>query len=262
MAYYCPIKGNTRAQEKLLLYSEHIYELAKDFCNHYGFSYLQVRRTFDDGSFFMISTKGDFFRDCLEIFKQSPSQSYRTRNNLHTPDSGVYLWDEALPPILTSLASKKHGMFHGIALYQYTESYCDVLSFALPQKTNFASSYYLNWIKNMESYRDEFLKKNDFFLKKMGSECLIKLPKIEEKSLPIHFLKTRGKEIYNVEIGLRSVELSLEEFIMIKFLESGHSIQKISELINVSGVLLRASLSRLEDKIGCSLYQFNSLKGL
>jgi DNA-binding CsgD family transcriptional regulator len=123
----------------------------------FGLSYFQYLRCFADGSVSLL-TNNTSLMEYFQLVDNSPAV-FSSYNEEHAKQHSYwFLWDEELPTEPVALAREQFNIRNGLTLVRRSKTYYDMIAVALPKEQANAGSFYLNKMKAIEHFIQDFDK--------------------------------------------------------------------------------------------------------
>jgi DNA-binding CsgD family transcriptional regulator len=235
----------TRDHPTLTL-KDKVHEISKNFLTDFGFSYFQYLRCFADGSISLLTNNTGLFEHFQEV--QNAPVVYSSFNeedkNAH---SYWFLWDEALPAYPVELARKRFHIHNGLTLVRRSKNYYDMIAVALPYEHANPGSFYLNKLKAIEQFIDNFDKDNKDLIG-LVTKNPIALPEQYRDSNYKNICLTNGKVTVN---GMNGVTyLTHQELASLRLLFQGASYKEIGQFLSISSRTVETYVQRVKLRTG------------
>lgn len=224
-----------------------IHELTNDFLTSLGFSYFQYLRCFNDGSISLLSNTTKILEFFTEVENQPVVFSSFTNENKNAP-SYWFLWDEALPSAPVQLVREKFNFYHGLTLVRRNKNYYDMIAVALPKEQQHVSSFYLNKLKLIENFINQFDKENKEIIHFLNTEKLF-LPKAYRDVNYDKICLTQGRVTIESPNG-RSY-LTVQELACLRLLCQGYAYKEVAQILKLSPRTVETYLNRMKQRTGC-----------
>lgn len=225
-----------------------IQELSKNFLTTFGFNYFQYLRCFADGSVSLLTNNTNLI-EYMQYVDNAPivfSSFQKEHENSH---SYWFLWDEELPEWPVQLAREKFNIHNGLTLVRRSKLYYDMIAVALPYEQSNAGTFYLNKLKAIEQFINEFDKENKNLI-----ELICKNPiSLPEPYRDINYQNiclTNGK--VNVLGKYGQTYITTQELACLRLLVQGAAHKKIAQLLDISPRTVETYILRIKHRTGYS----------
>ena len=223
-----------------------VHEISKNFLTDYGFNYFQHLRCYADGSISLLTNNTGLFEYFQEV-RNAPvvySSFNEEDKNAH---SYWFLWDEALPEFPVELARKRFGIHNGLTLVRRSRSYYDMIAVGLPYEQANPGSFYLNKLKAIEQFIDDFDKDNKDLIALVARNP-IALPEQYRDSNYKNICLTDGKITVTGATG--QTYLTSQELASLRLLFQGASYKEIGQYLTISPRTVETYLQRIKLRTG------------
>lgn len=221
-----------------------IREITKSFLTTFGFSYFQYLRCFADGSIGLLTNDTNLIKHFQQV-DNSPvvfSSFETTHKNSH---SYWFLWDEALPKSPVQLAREKFHIHHGITLVRRNKHYYDMIAIALAHSQSNPGSFYLNKLKAIEQFINEFDLNHRDLIRVMDSNPIV----LPESYRDINYQKiclSQGRIQVHGKNALTYV--TTQELACLRLLCQGFPYKRIAQMLNISVRTVETYLRRVKQR--------------
>lgn len=214
------------------------------FCEAYALSYIQLRRTFDDGSFLFLTNTPLFFIDFIERYHDNLPASFQGNG---TAKDTVYLSCDCVPPLLASLAKDKHNIYGALSFTSSHVGYCDLFTVGIAQPRHDTGTFFMNILHDIKAFQPLFLEKHDAILPSLIKKGLFTPPKSQDKE-PTQFYGTKGV-----------LAFTDHENALMSFLLSGKTIEDIARHMHSPLLEVHQKVAAIVTKIGQPLHTINAV---
>lgn len=223
-----------------------INEVCKNFLTQFGFNYFQYLRCYADGSIgFLTNNTGVF-----EYFQQMDNSrlvfsSFENENS--AAHSYWFLWDEKLPTEPVRIAREKFNIRNGLTLVRRSKDYYDMIAVALPYEQENPGTFYLNKMKAIEQFINEFDIDNKDLLKIM-SKNPIALPERYRDVNYQYMCLPNGKIEIAGKYGMTYI--TARELACLRLLCYGASHKTIAQSLEISSRTVETYINRVKHRTG------------
>ncbi len=223
-----------------------IQEVSKNFLEVCGFSYFQYLRCFADGSIGLLTNNTDLLEHFQHVDNSPVIFSYfdKAHENAH---SYWFLWDEVLPESPVQLAREKFNIRNGLTLVRRSKNYYDMIAVALPSEQANPGSFYLNKLKVIEQFVNEFDVDNKDLIALMNKNPMV-LPKAYRDVNYENICLRKGKIAIFGKHGLAHV--TAQELACLRLFIRGVPHKKIALELNISARTAETYLIRVRQRTG------------
>lgn len=229
-----------------LALKEKVQEVSGNFLNSFGFSYFQYLRCYADGSIGLLTNNTGLIEQ-LQHVDNSPVvfSSYESEHeNAH---SYWFLWDEELPEAPVQLAREKLNMRNGLTLVRRSKNYYDMIAVALPSEQANPGGFYLNKLKAIEQFVNEFDVDNKDLIELMNKNRLV-LPEPYRDVNYKNICLTSGKITVVGKYG--KTYITAQELACLRLLLQGAAYKKIAQVLDVSPRTVETYILRVRQRTG------------
>lgn len=223
-----------------------IQEVSRQFLQMFGFNYFQYLRCFADGSIGLL-TNNTCFVEYFQHVDHSPvvfSSFESTHENAH---SYWFLWDEELPEMPVQLAREKFNIRNGLTLVRRSKNYYDMIAVALPNEIPHPNGFYLNKLKAIEQFVQEFDFDYKDLIALMNKNPIV-LPKAYRDVNCEKICLTKGKITVAGKYGI--THITVQELACLRFFIQGASYKKIAQELEISWRTAETYMSRVRQRTG------------
>ena len=231
-----------------------VHEASRSFLATFGFSYFQYLRCFADGSVSLLTNDTGLF-EYFQSLKNSPvvfSSFEKKHANMH---SYWFLWDEELPQANVQLAREKFNIRNGLTLVRRSKQYYDMVAVGLPSEQENPGSFYLNKLKIIEQFINEFDLDNKELLQ-LAVKNPIVLPEVCRDVNYKNICLTKGKITVSGKNGVTYI--TAQELAVLRLLFQGSSHKKIAQVFDISPRTVETYIHRVKLRSGYS--SFNEIE--
>lgn len=227
--------------------TEEVDKICKHFLISRGFSYFHFKRIYKDDSFVFLSNRPSVVKDFLKSDFTEPFYYVPT----YIRQSPIYFWDEFLSPDILSLTREKNGLYHGITIMSRQKDFYDSTAFAMPEFHPSPSSYYLNILKDLQTFSELFPKMASSIIEKASHERIkISAPK-QDRNRKCFFLPERSMR-FKIGEGLDDY-ITTYEILCLQLMQDGKSYKEIGSILSMSPRTVETHLVRLKTRTGLTL---------
>ncbi|MEO8401685.1 MAG: helix-turn-helix transcriptional regulator [Gammaproteobacteria bacterium] len=223
-----------------------IQEASQHFLNAFGFNYFQYLRCFADGSVSLLTNNTNL----MEYFQQvenAPVVFSSYKNEHENAHSYWFLWDEELPEGPVQVAREKFNIRNGLTLVRRSKQYYDMIAVALPSEQANPGSFYLNKLKAIEQFVNEFDADNKDLITIMNKNP-IALPEAYRDINYQNICLTKGKITIAGKHGMTYI--TTQELACLRLLVQGAAHKKIAQLLDISPRTVETYLLRFKQRTG------------
>ncbi|MCC5014032.1 MULTISPECIES: helix-turn-helix transcriptional regulator [unclassified Legionella] len=225
---------------------EKVQEINKTFLADYGFSYFQYLRCFDDGSISLLTNNTGLI-EYFQHVDNSPVVFSSFNNDYENSHSYWFLWDEVLPKFPVQLAREKFHFHNGITLVRRSRNYYDMIAVALSAEQANAGSFYLNKLKIIEHYINDFDKQNKELITLINNNKII-LPSSYRDVNYQKICLTKGRITVTGKEGLTYI--TSQELACLRLLLQGASYKEAAKLLHLSSRTVETYIDRIKQRTG------------
>lgn len=225
---------------------EKVQELSNDFLKNFGFNYFQYLRCYADGSIGLLTNNTGLIEyvqqiDNLPVVYSSYAKEYE---NTH---SYWFLWDDSLPKFPVQLAREKFNFHNGITMVRRSQHYYDMIAVALPTEHPNAASFYLNKLKIIEQYINDF-ERNHRDLITMMNKNKIALPNVYRDTNYEMLCLANGRVNVYGKYGMTYI--TSQELACLRILFQDASYKEIAQCLGLSPRTVETYISRVRQRTG------------
>ncbi len=236
------MKNKIEINHPTLLLKDNIQESTKSFRNNFGFSYFQYLRCFNDGSIGLLTNQTELFLH-IRALKNKPIVYSSFEKQHESMASYWFLWDEALPVHPVQLAREKFGIYHGITLVRRSPSYYDMIAVGFPAPKENVGCFYLNTLKNINSFIHEFDKNHKHLIQIMGDHP-ITVP-LERRDINYQKICLNNRKI-RVHGKWGDSYITAQELACLRLLSVGFSYKEMAKQMNISSRTVETYIQRVK----------------
>lgn len=223
-----------------------VQELSHSFLSGFGFNYFQYLRCFADGSASLLTNLGGVIENFQNI--DNGPVIFSSFNDSHeNAHSYWFLWDEELPESACQMAREKFKVHNGLTLVRRSKNHYDMIAVGLPQEQPNAGSFYLNKLKGIEQFINNFDKDNRDLVNLM-SKNPIALPEPNRDNNYKNICLTNGRANVYGKDGLTYI--TSQELGCLRLLTQGASYKEIARLLEVSDRTVETYIARIKYRTG------------
>lgn len=223
-----------------------VQEVSGNFLKTFGFSYFQYLRCFADGSIGLL-TNNTSLMEYFQHVDNSPVVFSSFENEHENAHSYWFLWDEELPESPVQLAREKFNIRNGLTLVRRSKNYYDMIAVALPREQANPGSFYLNKLKAIEQFVNEFDADNKDLIELMNKNPLV-LPKAYRDVNYEKICLTKGKITVAGKYGMTHV--TAQELACLRLFIQGASHKRIAQELEISSRTAETYLIRVRQRTG------------
>lgn len=228
-----------------------VQEASSFLLETFGFNYFQYLRCYADGSINCLTNNPGLFEHTKEYDEKPIVFSSYEDENKNKPFYW-FLWDEALPPSAPlQLAREKFNFHNGLTLVRRTKKHYDMIAVALPYEHAHPGSFYLNKMKAIEQFIDDFDNKNKDLLAIMDKNTIALPPVYRDVNYQAMCLH-QGKIYIQGKTG--KTHLTTQELACLKFVLQGCSYKHIAQALGISPRTVETYLVRIKQRTGYTSY--------
>ena len=225
-----------------------VQEVSGNFLETFGFSYFQYLRCFADGSIGLL-TNNTGLMEYFQHVDNSPVVFSSFENEHENAHSYWFLWDEELPEAPVQLAREKFNIRNGLTLVRRSKNYYDMIAVALPSEQANPGSFYLNKLKAIEQFVNEFDTDNQDLIGLMNKNP-ISLPEAYRDDNYENICLTKGK--ITVAGKYEMTHVTAQELACLRLFIQGASHKKIAQQLEISSRTVEAYMIRVRQRTGLS----------
>lgn len=225
-----------------------IQEVSKDFLNTFGLSYFQYLRCFADGSISLLTNDTNLV-EYFQHIDNGPVVFSSFKNEHKNAHSYWFLWDEALPKMPVELAREKFNIRNGLTWVRRAKNYYDMIAVALPKEQANPGSFYLNKLKAIEQFVNEFDKDNKDLITFINKKPIV-LPPVYRDVNYQHLCLIKGKITVAGKYGVTYV--TTQELSCLRLLIQGASQKEMAQALTISIRTVETYLLRIKQRTGFS----------
>ncbi len=220
--------------------------MSASFLKTFGFNYFQYLRCFADGSIGLLTNN-----TCLiKYFQQldhSPLVFSSFENEHENAHSYWFLWDEDLPEAPVQIAREKFNIRNGLTLVRRSKNYYDMIAVALPSEQANPGRFYLNKLKAIEQFANEFDANNQDLIKLMNKNP-IALPEACRDANYESICLTKGRLKVAGKYGMTYI--TTQELACLRLFIQDASHKKIAQALEISSRTAETYLLRVKQRTG------------
>lgn len=231
-----------------LLLKSKISEVSKHFLESFGFNYFQYLRCFADGSVGLLTNNTGII-EYFQHVDNSPVVFSSFEQEHEKVHSYWFLWDEALPASPVQLVREKFNVRNGLTLVRRSKDYYDMIAVGLPVEQPNPGSFYLNKMKAIEQFVNEFDKDNKDLIQIMNKNPIC----LPENYRDVNYQKiclTSGKVTVEGKFGVTYV--TIQELSCLRLLMQGSSYKHIAHMLDISPRTVETYFLRIKQRTGYS----------
>ena len=225
-----------------------IQELCSDFFDTLGLNYFQYLRCYADGSIGLLTNHTGLIEHFQHVDNAPVVFSSFGEEHQNAP-SYWFLWDEELPEMPVQLAREKFNLRNGITLVRRSKNYYDMIAVTSPIEQANSGAFYLNKLKAMEQFINEFDIKNKELIKVMDDNPIL----LPEPYRDINYQKiclTQGKFAVLGKEGMTYI--TAQELACLRLFVKGMSYKYIALILGISHRTVETYLQRVKQRTKCS----------
>jgi DNA-binding CsgD family transcriptional regulator len=234
------------SQHPTLLLKNKIQKISHAFFETLGFSYFQHLRCFQDGSISLLTNNTSLFEEFSHVDNSALIFSSFKSENINS-HSYWFLWDEALPQHPVQLAKQKYNIHNGLTLVRRYKNYYDMIAVALPYHHDQASIFYLNKLRVIEQFFNDFEHENKNLIELITQNRILLLPSQRDINYK-NICLLKGRISIRGKSGVTYV--TTQELNCLRLLFQGYSHKKIAQLLNISTRTVETYLLRIKHRTG------------
>ncbi len=231
-----------------LMLKTKVQEVSGNFLETFGFNYFQYLRCFADGSIGLL-TNNTGLMEYFQHLDNSPVVFSSFESEHENAHSYWFLWDEELPELPVQLAREKFNIRNGLTLVRRSKNYYDMIAVALPSEQANPGSFYLNKLKAIEQFVNEFDTTNQDLIELM-SKNPIALPEAYRDANYAKICLTKGKITVTGRCGMTYV--TAQELACLRLFVQGASYKKIAQALKISSRTAETYMIRVRQRTGLS----------
>jgi DNA-binding CsgD family transcriptional regulator len=224
-----------------------IQELCSDFFATYGLNYFQYLRCYADGSIGLLTNHTGLIEHFQYVDNTPVVFSSFDEEHQNAP-SYWFLWDEELPEMPVQLAREKFNLRNGITLVKRSKNYYDMIAVTSPIEPTNSGAFYLNKLKAIEQFINEFDIKNKELIKIMDDNPIL----LPEPCRDINYQKiclTQGKIAVLGKEGMTYI--TVQELACSRLFVKGMSYKNIALILEISHRTVETYLQRVKQRTKC-----------
>lgn len=225
-----------------------IQEVCGNFLEMFGFSYFQYLRCFADGSIGLL-TNNTGLLEYFQHIDNSPVVFSSFENEHENAHSYWFLWDEELPESPVQVAREKFNIRNGLTLVRRSKNYYDMIAVALPSEQANPGSFYLNKLKAIEQFVNEFDADNKDLIQLMNKNPIV-LPASYRDVNYQKMCLTKGKVIVAGKYG--ETHVTAQELACLRLFIHGEPYKKIAQELKISLRTVETYMIRVRQRTGLS----------
>lgn len=225
-----------------------VQEVSGNFLETFGFSYFQYLRCFADGSIGLL-TNDTGLMEYFQHVNNSPVVFSSFENEYENAHSYWFLWDEKLPESPVQLAREKFNIRNGLTLVRRSKNYYDMIAVALPSEQANPSSFYLNKLRAIEQFVNEFDADNKDLIALMNKNPIV----LPDTYRDVNYKKiclTKGKITVAGKYG--ATHITAQELACLRLFIQGVSHKKIAQELEISSRTIETYMMRVKQRTGLS----------
>lgn len=246
-------------QNHILFESENdISEICKSLFDFLKIGYFHFRRTFQDGSYFVLTTNSSwplyFIKNKIPIKTPVTQQFFNSK-------SYFCLWQGNIPDETLSVAKNYYGIKNAIAMVERNETYFDSYSFGAKKNEN-TCDFYINNIDSFVKFIPFFHEKASVLIKEANKQLIVPSSSLKDVSLQkiMNLNSCNEKENFMSSITLSKscfktssgfIMLTKREVECLHHLSRGKNRKEIGILIGLSPRTVDTHLEKAKNKLGC-----------
>lgn len=226
-----------------------IQEISADFLNRHGLNYFQFLRCYDNGSIGLL-TNNTGLLEHFQYVDNAPVVFSSFTDEHQSSSSYWFLWDEELPEMPVQLAREQFNIRNGITLVRRSKHYYDMIAVATPVEPDNAGAFYLNKLKSIEYFINEFEIANHELIRLMNKHPLL----LPEPYRDINYKKiclTKGTVSVRGKTG--ESYITTQELACLRLLIQGKSYKQIAQIMDISPRTVETYLQRVKHRTGLTL---------
>jgi len=222
-------------------------DICKNFLKPRGLSYYHFKRVFKDDSFIILVNQPNLFKMFLESNFIEPTYYVPT----YIRQSPVYFWDELLSSELLSHLREQHSLYHGITIISRQKDFYDCTAFAMSEFHPSPSSYYLNILKDLQTFSELFPKMASSLIENVSRKRVKISTSTHNLSSKCFFLPERSAR-FKIGEGTNDY-VTTYEALCLQLLQDGKSYKEIGFILSMSPRTVETHLERLKSRTGLTL---------
>ncbi len=223
-----------------------IQEVSKHFLGTFGFSYFQYLRCYANGAIGLLANDTRL----LEYFPEVDNAPVVFSSFDHAHENAHaywFLWDEALPESPVQLAREKFNIQHGITLVRRSKNYYDMIAVALPKEQTNPGSFYLNKLKAIEQFVNQFDTDHKDLIELMSKYPIALPPAYRDANLETICLP-KGKIAVAGKVEMTYI--TAQELACLRWFIQGVPYKKIAQALDISSRTVETYLQRIRQRSG------------
>lgn len=241
-----------------ILAFKHLFEVAssvskqtKKLFDQYGFCHVHIRRTFADGTMICLSNNPKKILDFIYFSDFSFFKAHYNPQEVESP-SGMYLWNDGIPPVYIDYMVECCSLFDGVAYYANQPNYCDVVGLAFPCHFDYAISFFFTIQEVIKEFCSNIIEMNENALniapyRRFNYEKVVTNSKQYNEEKILKHCKAKDPVIF--EVGNKSVELNKIELNIFRFYYEALTIQEMAKKLELSIFKVKNILQQLRMKL-------------
>ncbi len=225
-----------------------IQEVSKHFLHAFGFNYFQYLRCFADGSIGLL-TNNTGLTEYFQQIDNAPVIFSSFKNEHENAHTYWFLWDEELPASPVQFAREKYNIRNGLTLVRRAKHYYDMIAVALPSEHANPGSFYLNKLKAIEQFINEFDMDNKDLIALMNKNPVV-LPKAYRDINYENICLTNGKITVTGKQG--TTYITAQELACLRLVMQGATQKEIAQVLTVSPRTVETYKLRIKQRTGFS----------
>ncbi len=227
---------------------EKVQEVSSDFLNTFGLNYFQYLRCYDNGAIGLLTNHTGLFEYFQHIKNQPVVFSSLEKENEQAV-SYWFLWDQSLPEMPVQLAREQFKLCNGLTLVRRSKNYYDMIAVATPTDTGDSAAFYLNKLKTIEQYINDFDKQHQDLIMVMDNNRL-ELPEAYRDVNYQNLCLKQGK--FPVLGKNERTYITIQELACLRLLCSGMTYKYCAKTLNLSPRTVETYIQRIKQRTGFS----------
>ena len=253
------IEVNIKHNHILFEAQNDISEICKPLFDFLKIGYFHFRRTFQDGSYFVLSTDSNW--SLYFIKKKVPVKTPVIQKFL---DSKSYfcLWQGNIPDETLSVARNFYGIKSAIAMVERNKTYFDSYSFGSKKNKEHTYDVYINNIDSFLKFISYFQEKAIFLIAKANKQLIVPADSLKDinlrKIMNLNECDEKEKFIEAITVNKTFLKTSSgcifvtkREAECLHHLSHGRNRKEIGNLIGLSPRTVDTHLEKAKNKLGC-----------
>ncbi len=232
-----------------------IQQISNSFLAQHGFNYFQYLRSYNDGSYSLLTNHTGL----LKLFAENAlgpmiySSFTPEHENLH---SYWFLWDEELPALPVNLAKEKFNHHHGMTLLRRSKNYYDMIAVALNQRRNNIASFYLTKQKAIEEFISAFDKNHRPLIDDICKKRVVLPEFYRDVNYQKICLENKNIEVQGV---FGPVHITSQELACLRLLTQGATYKEIGKVLTLSPRTVETYITRIKQRSGFTRAKLSKL---